>query len=60
MHKECRGCWSRHGSKWNPDVNIPLGLEMSKKVLDFAYMMHIYDAKVQGHYWMLNACFDTE
>ena len=32
---------------------------MTKKVLDFAYMMHFYDADVEGHFWMLNACLNS-
>jgi len=59
LHNDCRGCWSMHGSKWTPDINIPLGLTMKKKAIDFFYMMNIYDAKVEGHYWMTNACFNT-
>ena len=58
-HNECRGCWSMHGSKWTPDVNIPLGINMTKKAIDFMYMMHFYAAEVEGHWWMLNACFNT-
>lgn len=59
LHDECSGCWSMHGTRWTPDVNIPLGLEMTKKALDFAYMMHYYDADVEGHFWMLNACLNS-
>ena len=60
MHNECRGCWSMHGSKWTPDVQIPLGYVQVKKTIDFMYMMHIYSANIEGHFWMLNACFDSE
>ena len=60
MHDECRGCWSLHGSKWTPDLNVPLGYTMTKKTIDFMYMMNIYSAKLEGHFWMLNACFDSD
>ena len=38
---------------------MPLGVVMTKKAIDFMYMMHIYDAEVEGHYWFLNACFNS-
>ena len=56
LHKECRGCWSMHATRWDPDVNIPLGLNMTEKEVDFLYYMHLYEATIKGHYWMLNAC----
>ena len=59
LHNECGGCWSMTGTKWTPDMQLPIGREMTKKAVDFMYMMHIYDAKVEGHFWMLNACFNT-
>lgn len=59
MHKQCRGCWSRHDARWDPDVSLPLGLNMTTKVIDFMYLMHYYDAEISGHYWMLNTCLNS-
>lgn len=59
MHKECRGCWSRHDARWDPDITMPLGLNMTSKVIDFMYLMHYYDAEISGHYWMLNTCLNS-
>ena len=60
LHKDCRGCWSRHGATWDPDILSPLGQTMTKKVIDFAYMMHLYEATVEGHYWFVNMCLQAE
>jgi len=56
LHNECRGCWSRHGAKWSPDVPLPQSTDMIDKTINFAYMLHIYEATVSGHYWAVNAC----
>jgi len=28
--------------------------------MDFVYMMHLYDATLEGRYWMLNVCLDSD
>ena len=60
IHKQCRGCWSMHGSRWTPDVKSPLDDSTFKQKMDFMYMMHLYDAELEGKYWMLNVCLDSD
>jgi len=60
MNKNCKGCWSMPGSKWNPDVKSPLNEVNISHKLDFVYMMHLYEATLEGKYWMLNVCLDSD
>lgn len=49
-----------HGTRWNPDVKIPLNEKLISQKMDFMYMMHLYKATLQGKYWMLNVCLDSD
>ena len=50
MHNNCRGCWSKHGSKWQPDEHLPpnggVNATMTTKHLEYFFMKRLYDTEV--------------
>ena len=59
MHKDCKGCYSRHGTRWTPDVLKAVGHNKTTIEFDFMYALHFYEAKLTGNYWMVNMCLDS-
>lgn len=60
MHNKCKGCWSKHGSKWQPDEHLPpnggVNATMTTKHLEYFFMNRLYDAEVEGFYWTVHSC----
>ena len=60
MHHECDKCWSMHGTKWVPDGKLKniVGEDgaMTKKHIEYFYMMHLRDVEVDGFYYIVDAC----
>ena len=60
MHANCNKCWSMHGATWTPSQEAPSNAAKQSMDLSYFYMMHLYDANVQGRNYKMNACFDVE
>ena len=60
LHKDCDRCYSRHGVEWNPDVENPITRTIASKTIDYAYMFHIFQATISGHYWFVNGCLQAD
>ena len=60
MHQKCRGCWSRHGARWTPDILKSLSHNTTSFGFNFMYAMHYYHTELTGHFWKVNMCLDSK
>ena len=50
-------------SKWTPSRDQVVGgatIPLTKKTFSYIYMMSIEDVSAQGHYYTVDACFDSD